>query len=486
MTIVPFGLFEPDKAGLNTDLVSVARNALRKANSYGPVPSLADFGFPALAARCRGLGFARTESGGWLVFAGTATKLYQLVAGAWVDRTRTSGGDYAVPDGELWNFTQFGSILIASQSNDDHQRFDVDSGASAFTALGGSPPKARKTKVIGDFLHVAGMPTDPKKARWSSLNNCESWTLGSQFADEQPFESGGRLMDVHGDKRGVFLQEQCVRVFEFQPGSDYVYVIALVDGVPGCIAPYGSASFGPTAFYLAEGTRFFSISFDGSAAPIGATRVDEWFQRNTDPARASEVVAIADPVRPYIYWAAYASAASTDFDILLPYNWQLDMWSPPIHESAQVWASVAAPGKTLEELDDVAASLEDLPSSLDAPEWQGDKPSFGGINPDGNLSFMSGPALEAVLETAEIGGTTLSIVTDVTPLDGADGTLRIGSREKLTDAVTYSEAYVLEETGKFAPLETGRYHRFERTIPAGSEWTHAQGLDVMSQPDGDR
>src|SRR4051812_46249087 len=113
------GTFEPDKLDLDGSTSRLIRNVLPKGNSYGPFPGPSIFGASTLPAQCVGFAYARTNSGGWLVFAGTKTKLYKLVGDAWVDYTRTVGGNYNVPDGDQWSFTQFGSQLIACNFNDD-------------------------------------------------------------------------------------------------------------------------------------------------------------------------------------------------------------------------------------------------------------------------------------------------------------------------------------------------------------------------------
>jgi hypothetical protein len=241
-------------------------------------------------------------------------------------------------------------------------------------------------------------------------------------------------------------------------------------------------------FYLGEGPAFFSITSDGAMKPIGATKVDRWFKANTDPARLDEVIAVADPIKPLIHWAAYSTASSADLDLMLTYNWQIDEWSLPCYVSAEIWAAVAAPALTLEQMDNINASLDLLPASLDSPEYQGSKPSVGAMDDNGKLAFLSGPSLEAVLTTSEyqLTESQRSLVTEASPIADAVGTLRIGQRERLQDSVTYKPSVSLNAQGKFTTRSSARLHRFELTIPAGSSWDHAQGVDVKAVPDGDR
>src|SRR5205085_9247347 len=130
-------------------------------------------------------------------------------------------------------------------------------------------------------------------------------------------------------------------------------------GAQGCIAPYAVASIGSYAWYLGE-RGFNQIGPDGPK-PIGATRIDEWWRNNTDLSRQSQAVAVADPVSPRIIWAGYATSNSTNYDMGVIYDWQLDRWTE-FRGEAQLWAAIATPGTTL---DDLTTSLDDLPFSLD-------------------------------------------------------------------------------------------------------------------------
>src|SRR5215203_2088875 len=129
------GAFEPDRAGLETGMLTIARNAYPSTVGWAPMPSLATYGSGALPSACKGLFFAKTSAGAYQVYAGTATKLYKLISGVWTDYTRTSGGNYAVATGAQWRGAQWGSLLILVNGTDAPQVIDIDTGATAFSAL---------------------------------------------------------------------------------------------------------------------------------------------------------------------------------------------------------------------------------------------------------------------------------------------------------------------------------------------------------------
>jgi hypothetical protein len=136
------------------------------------------------------------------------------------------------------------------------------------------------------------------------------------------------------------------------------------------------------------------------------------------------------------------------------------------------------------------ADLDSAASSLDNPAYVGDRPAIGAINPDGYLSTLNGPNLPATMETAEVhlAPGMRAFVSDAYPLDDArddsTGTLAAGTRERLQDAWTWGVPVMIEITGSAALYSSARLHRFRRFIPAGTVWTHAQGVQIEAQQDG--
>jgi hypothetical protein len=483
--MLSFGSWEPDKAGLDSQLVAVAKGVFPAANSKKPKPSYIPFGSAAFGATCRGMAFGKEDSGTWLIFGGTSTALKKFVSGSWADYTRTTG-TYSLPSGDYWSFAQFGSKLIAAQLGDVPQVLDLATGDTAFTPLAGSPPKARIVKSIGPFVFLCGIDGAPRTVKWSGIENCETWTVDptTTLSDEQQFPTGGRVMNIHGGKTGFVLLEHSVQQYAFNPGSTYVFEFQEVEGARGATGPYSSAALGPKVFFHSE-TGFVSMGPDG-LNPIGAQRVDQWFRDNSDPARVGQMICHADPYNPRIHWFFYTSEGSDTLDGEIYYDWQLDQWGYD-EVAGQYFAPIAPPGTTLEQLDSYG-TLETLEASLDARIWQGGKPTMACIADDQVINFASGPNVAATLETVEahLAGGQRAFASRAYPLVNAPGqTLTFGARETLQSDVSWSDEVSLERTGHFSLRSSSRLHRFRLTIPAGTAWDHAQGLNVDAQPDGD-
>lgn len=495
---VALGCWEPDSAGVgsrdeaNRIVLANAKNVYPLKTGYGPIASLSQLSTSSLPTKCVGMAFARTSSGGYQIFAGTQTKLYKFQSNTWVDYTRAVGGNYNVSSDDYWSFAQYGSKLIATQLNDDVQVIDVDTGATAFSALAGTPPRARYVTVVGDFVVLGCLSANNRKVRNSAINDATGWTVGTNLCDEQEFADGGRVTGVAGGEFGYVLQEKSIRRMIFQPGSDTAFRFERVEREHGAAAGYSMVSTINAVFFLSD-DGFYAFGNNG-LEPIGAQRVNKWFRSNSDTTRFFSVIAFADPYSPRICWAFFNSSGSTIFDRLLIYDWQINQWSWA-DVSAQFWATTVTAGVTLEDLDVYGSVDTGVPYSLDSRVWEGGRPVIGAVNSSGRVAFLEGALpLDAQITTAPMqfvsGGR--AIVGSVEPIgvfNDASLSIRVGRRENTKNASSYTSAIAPSTRSGVARMKaSGRIHDIETTITqaSGSLWTHMQALDVGVNQDGTR
>ena len=145
---------------LDTKFAREVENVFAGANSYLPFPSLLPFSVRGAARRLRALHARARLTGEWKIYAGTPTKLYALDRPTgWTDISRTVGGAYNVPPGDLWMFEQSGPTAHRGQCQRRPATvIDIDSGTN-FAALG--------------RLAAAGRPTSSRSAIFCS---CRGWT----------------------------------------------------------------------------------------------------------------------------------------------------------------------------------------------------------------------------------------------------------------------------------------------------------------------
>lgn len=485
---MPWGEWRPDLATLQTEFAADVENVFPGSNSYLPIPGFAPFSDtpvppPPSTERVVGAFSARKTTGEWVVYAGTPTKLYSwtLLVG-WTE----VGSGYHVPEGELWSWAQFGKYLVAAQIGDAPVRVDVDAGGT-FATFGA--PVAHNVRTIGDFLVLGGLASNRRKIIWSSINDITGWTIGINLCDEQEMPDGGPVMGLAGDKIGYVVQDRAIRVMQFLPGdTTFIFSISKVAYDRGSVSEYGFTSVGDTLYVFCE-DGFYAVA-GTQLVPIGWEKVNEWFLANSDVGRRNVVQCVA-AVRPYIFWAYHASSGSPAayYDRAIIYCWANQRWTRAAI-NAQMWAGATATVNL--DLDTTGpetgdALLDSAARSLDSFAYIGGRPRMAAVDPAGLLVELSGPNLQATLETGEthpVPGSR-AMVGDVYPLaDGIDGVIYDGYRERLQDDVQWTQAYPIEITGSAAVYNSSRLHRFRHVIPRGTKWTHAQGVLVDAQPDG--
>jgi len=442
--------------------------------------------FSATGAVC-GLTAARTSAGDWKIYAGTQKRLFIFDRVNWIDVSRTAGGDYNVPTGSLWTFKQFGTFLYAcSGVNDVLQRIDVEAGVN-FAAVAGSPPQARSVTGIGDFLVLVGLSSNPRKIRWSSINDPTAWTVGINLCDEQEFPDGGPVKSVEGDTIGYVVQDRCIRSMQFLPNdTTLIFTFNKVLKDRGGISDYGAVTVGDVLYFISE-DGFYAL-VGTQVFPIGQDKINEWWFANSDISRRSLIQAVAAH-KPYVLFAYHSSSAAPTYDKILVYDWSIQRWGKA-SISAVIWGLLASTGIDLDTTTTEAGDdlLDSGALSLDSFSYLGGRPLIAAFDANGLLSTLTGPNLRATMETVEahIVPGMRAYVSDAYPLvDSAGGALvSAATRERLQDHVVWGAETPLEVTGSASVFSSGRLQRFRVTTPAGDVWTHAQGVLVEADPDG--
>ncbi|NBV06660.1 MAG: hypothetical protein EBS06_05430 [Proteobacteria bacterium] len=488
---IPFGDFTPDLPDLVGGL-KTAKNVFPFGKYYGPVPSFATIN-DALEERPLNAASFSDPDGNTTIFVGTATKLYKINGdGSYTDVTRTSG-DYNTLEEETWNFEIYGTNVIATNYSDSMQVFDLSS-STEFSDLAGSPPNSRILGVINNFLVVGDTnDTDGQKItrlRWCAIDDITDWTLSiSTQADYQNVESGngGHIQGIYGfGDYGVILQERSI-VLATYIGSPEIFRFDLVEKNRGAKISSSVIGNGKSVFFL-DTNGFYEFT-NNQAVPIGLDKVDNYFWSNVKTNYLSRISVSIDPSNKLVLWS-YPSINSGDGtpDSILVYNWEKKQWSTISQNLSFIFKTLTL-GYTLEGLDDVSSSLDDLPFSLDSRVWQGGTVLLGGFSSDYKLGyFNSTTKMTAILETQEIIGveqqkTTIDRVEPM--VEGGTGSIAIGYRNSISDSVVYSTSYD-ENTYGFCNIRVPNafYQRIKLTLANG--FTKAFGVNVRTKLAGQR
>jgi hypothetical protein len=395
--------------------------------------------------------------------------------------THSITGIYATLSGTAnWKFAQTGNLVFATQANAVLQKFDLSSD-TAFSAALGSPPQAAYIEVVGRFLVLSGLLSNPYRIQWSGLNNfnaSDSWTSGVSSSDYQDFPDGGVVRGVAGGEFGIVFQDQAIRRMSYVPGSPIIFQIDRISQDKGLYAPYSIIRAGETIFFYA-GQGFHKIEPGGIPEQIGRERVDRTFLIDLDKGNLQLFMGAADPRSSRVYWV-YKSTAGTVglYDKIVGYDKALDRWFP-VSMSGEYLLGISQTGLTLENLDSISSSIDALTLTLDAYATAV-QPEIAQFDSSHTLGFFRGPNLEATLESSEQGtdGNRLFIrgfrpITDAPTVYGA-----LSYRETVQGTATsMAEIAINSRTGRCDLRKSTRYARFKQRIPAGTTWTFTAGIE---------
>lgn len=476
--LLQWGEYRPDVSDYEGSTSRNVLNVLPRGDGYGPFPSFSAY-TSALAATCRGAFYALKSDGSVITFAGTGTKLYQLnnTDYTWTDVSKAASTYSLLSSDAQWQFAQFGNLVFATQENAPLQVFDLSS-SSEFADCGGSPPQAAYISVVGRFLVLSGLLSNPYRIHWSGLNATTTWTSGTNSSDFQDFPDGGIVRGVAGGEYGIIFQDQSIRRMSYIPGSPLIFQIDRITQDKGLFAPYSIIRAGEKIFFFA-GQGFHKIEPGGVPEQIGREKVDRTFLADLDKGHLELFIGAADPRSTKVYWA-YRSANgvnTANYDKIIGYDYLLDRFFQ-LSVTGEYLVGISQTGLTLENLDSISSSLDALTLSLDSYATAV-QPQIAQFNASHVLGFFAGSNLEATMESAEQGTDEQRItvrgfrpVTDAATLYGS-----ASYRDTPSATVTAgTEVLVNSRTGRCDMMRDTRYSRFKVRIPAATTWTFCAGV----------
>jgi len=476
--LLQYGPWVPDTSDFESTTVFDISNVIPRGDGYGPFPDFSAF-TQALPAICRGGFYALKSDGSVIVFAGTSTKLYKLnnTDYSWTDVSLGAGTYSAVSSTANWLFAQFGNLVFATQANAVLQVFDLSS-STAFANCAGSPPQAAYISVVGRFLVLSGLLSNPYRIQWSGLNATTTWTSGVNSSDFQDFPDGGIVRGVAGGEFGIIFQDQAIRRMSYVPGSPIIFQIDRITQDKGLFAPGSIIRAGETIYFYA-GQGFHKIAPGGVPEQIGRERVDRTFINDLDKGNLQLFMGATDPRSSRIYWAYKSVSGQVGlYDTILGYDPALDRFFQ-INFSGEYLLGISQTGLTIENLDSISSSLDALTLSLDAYATAV-QPEIAQFNGSHILGFFRGSSLEASITTGEQGTDEARLdirgFRPITDSPTVYGSLSYRDKQLGANSINSSEVLASSRTGRVDIMRDTRYCRFKVRIPAGTTWTFAAGI----------
>ena len=489
--MIEFGEWLPDQSDLGNSGVLEAKNVLPAVRGYKPMNGLSEIS-NASTAYLNNMFATRDATSTVKLFAGDATKLYLYGAADSDLDVVSKSGNYTMSTSDKWRFSQFGDYVLASSGHDNIlQKFQIGT-SSLFADVTGSPA-AKYMAVVKDFVICANVKysstVHQSRLYWSSINNSQAWTIGTNQSDIQDIPDAGAITGLVGGENGVVMMERGIARLEYV-GSPLVFTVQRIETTHGCEIPNSIVSLGTYAIFYISSDGFFMFNGNQSV-PIGSEKVDNFFFDNVNPAFKDRISAAIDPQNQVVMWSFVSNDSSGEPDKILCYNYVLSKWSliEIAHESLGV---ILLPGYSLEQLDNISTNLDTLTTSFDSTLYAGDTFTLA-ASKDKKIHSFTGAILDATIVSKEfeVSPSKSSVINSVTPYVTAKNptieptlSVSVGSRNKQIDVANFTNATALNSDNFCNVRSHGRYHRVK--IDISGDYRYALGIDVDAKQLGRR
>jgi hypothetical protein len=480
--MTPFGNFEPDKGRFTPGASANINNALPTATGWGPMPAPVEVS-EALPSAPKAAISVRSTAGVYSIYAATSSNWYKLNA---TDYSWDSvGSGYTLPEGDYWSACQYGKYLVATNISDGAIFLDIDAGG-VMGALTGSPPKARYLWVAGEHLVLGNHASFPNRVMLSGRGDIGFWTVGERGCDYQDLPDGDEVQGGIGSPKGaLIIQRNAIRQLILGAFGDFSFKIEVLHQNRGAIAPHSIVPIGPgnAAFLSSDG---FCLGFEGQA--IGAERVDRYFFENADTDSLYQTKGVVDPYLRIIWWQVQLAGGRA----LLGYHYALDRWCRADNDVAFV-VDLATPAITIDGLDLLYPSIDDVTPNFDSRLFSGGLPAFAAFTTDYKLAFFTGGAPKAATfdtwEMALASGRRSFLQECRAVTDATTHTMSVATADRFsgTEPTFGTAVSPNSSTGICHFRSDGYLHKLRLEIAAGEDWTHVMGIeDLRAKPTGRR
>lgn len=485
---IPFGEWLPDLPPLENQGALEALNCIPELNSYRSMNSLSPFS-DAINNPALGSFWLQGSDNVIYNFVGNATRLYQLTQNNTV-WSNVSAREYATADN--WEFAKFGDRVLATNINEPIQYYDAGA-APGFANLPGSPPQCARIATVRDFVvigDIQGSDRGPNFVQWSGFNNSEIWTpsRSTQSDFQELFGRGGRVQKIVPGEYGVIFQEHSIHRMDYI-GPPVIFQFDEVERGRGTPAPNSVIWTGNLIFYYGHDGFY---RFTGQASePIGANRINRWFESEADISALGDMRGAIDRENRLAMWTFKSDAQLAANDRMIVFNWAANRWSHA-EINTQIIAEYVTSGLTLEDLDSLYSNTIDGTNQtpFDSGAYIGGALNFLAFDDQNRAATFAGAPLEATIDTAEFIGPNARrvYVNSIRPIvnGGPETGIRasVGRRSFTPNNITFSTSRGMNKIGEANMRVNDRYLRFRLDITGG--FTHAVGVQAMVRENAGR
>jgi len=429
---------------------------------------------PTLASDCRNGVVTTKLDDTRRIFAGTATKLYELVSGAWTDQ---SAGSYTGGTDTRWSFTQFGDSTIASNLTDAMQR----STTGAFAAIA-SAPKADIVFSVGAFVMALNVNDGTVKPNgWACCAAFDETTWTPSVTNQA---NNGLLVATPGKlTAGLRLGEYAVA---YKAKSIYLgtYVgspavwnwLLVLGGEAGCVGKDALCDIGGAHFFVGDDNIWI---FDGTRPKsIADGSVRQWFFNNSNPTYRYKTTCVFDRQNNRV-WMFYVSISGSTLDSALVYHVAANKWGRA-DQSIEAAFNYIQPTPTIDTLTNYSATIDGLPAQgLDSQFWMAGGRFLTVVNTSHQVVTLTGNSTSSNFTTGDGGDDdTVSCLKKLRlRYMTAPTSATVQTYYRMQSGATYTTGSSgAINDGKFDTRQSGRWHKakFSFTGPVQVTQVEAQ------------
>lgn len=451
--------FAPDAPMMEPGILLDCKNLVPSTLGMKPAKGLVRVGADALPADAMGAFLSINLTGVRTIYAGTATKLFQLANNSWTDVS--GGATFGLPAGSRWSFVQFGNSVLAAAKSEDMQ---IATGSN-FADVGGSAPKARILVSLKGFV----MAFDTNEAtygdqtdRWwcSAYLDASDWTpdVATMCTTGRLVESAGAIVAAERLGDDVVAYKRDSTYLGRFTGPAEVWNWAFVDSEVGCVGPDAVCSTGTVHYFL---NRDDICMFDGvQVRSIARGVVRDWYKKQRDPDRIEQARAFWDK-DAQLAWFFFAGNDGEPKGLVYSPNhgrWGRVDYAVSMLLRYSSPAVTYSGGSPLVTTYNGSALIE-----YDSPLWILAEETMGAFDADNELVSFSGASLPSSFTTGDYGDENEHTWCDrlTLRLHGEPTTSNAtGYVKDSAGTVSQSAQAAIRDDGAFDMRQRARWHRF--------------------------
>ena len=454
--------FAPDAEATTAGILTECTNMVPYDNGMMGAPTgVSASGVPVLGAACKGAAVITKLDDTRRIFAGTATKLYELLSGVWTDSSRV--GDYSGGADARWSFAQFGDGTLASNGVEAIQR-SLSTGDFADIA---TAPKAKIIFSVGAF--VMALNTNDGASKPDGWHCCASFDDTSWTPDIATLATSGRLVSSAGaitagarlGEYAIAYKEKAIYVGQFVGAPAVWDWLQVPGGEAGCVGQDALTDIGGAHFFVGKDNIWI---FDGSRpVNIADNQVKQWFFDNASPVYLYKTKCIFDR-KTNLVWVFYCSLNSTSPDTALVYHVKTKQWGK-VTLAIEAVVDYIESGTTIDGMDAIIATIDGWDNtSFDSPYWTSGARTLAYFDTSHQLKSMVGISMTSGFATGHAGDDDMVTLLSKIRLRFAPNykptTASVTTFSTMTegDPMTQRATGSLND-GKFDVLQSARFHR---------------------------